>query len=180
MTSRRCWRVWAAWRPRLRRPPLPDDPVTWFRSKLKAAGLHSEDVAAAVGLAPSGLSARVRGPYPLESARGRRGLQPAGGGPVGVRPLFRQPEGRPMKSKTKRPRPMVKIGQSQGELMQVLTSKYTGGIRKMQDEKKPRLHQRQLRLFVLNLVGCGEGRPPYRPASFSVSWSGTWHCPRPK
>ena len=36
-------------------PPLPDDPVTWFRSKLKAAGLHSEDVAAAVGLAPSGL-----------------------------------------------------------------------------------------------------------------------------
>ena len=38
-------------------PPLPDDPVTWFRSKLKAAGLHSEDVAAAVGLAPSGLTA---------------------------------------------------------------------------------------------------------------------------
>lgn len=52
--------------------PLPDDPVTWFRSKLKAAGLHSEDVAAAVGLAPSGLSARVRGrtPWSLPEAAG--------------------------------------------------------------------------------------------------------------
>ena len=53
-------------------PPLPDDPVIWFRSKLKAAGLHSEDVAAAVGLAPSGLSARVRGrtPWSLPEAAG--------------------------------------------------------------------------------------------------------------
>lgn len=49
---------------------LPDDPIEWFRSKLKAAGLHSEDVAAAVGLAPSGLSARVRGrtPWSLEES----------------------------------------------------------------------------------------------------------------
>lgn len=78
-------------------PPLPDDPVTWFRSKLKAAGLHSEDVAAAVGLAPSGLSARVRGrtPWSLPEA--------AGGGPGGICPLFRQPEGCPVNQNKKAP-----------------------------------------------------------------------------
>lgn len=49
---------------------LPEDPIEWFRSKLKAAGIHSEDVAIQVGLAPSGLSARVRGrtPWSLEEA----------------------------------------------------------------------------------------------------------------
>lgn len=45
-------------------PELPDSPVVWFRSKLKAAGLHNEDLAAAVGLTPSTLSARVRGRTP--------------------------------------------------------------------------------------------------------------------
>ena len=45
-------------------PPLPDDPVAWFRGLLKDAGLHSEDVAAAIGLPPSCLSARVRGRTP--------------------------------------------------------------------------------------------------------------------
>ena len=45
-------------------PPLPDDPVAWFRGLLKAAGLHSEDVAAVLGLPPSSLSARVRGRTP--------------------------------------------------------------------------------------------------------------------
>lgn len=53
-------------------PPLPDDPVAWFRGLLKAAGLHSEDVAAAIGLPPSSLSARVRGrtPWTLPEAAG--------------------------------------------------------------------------------------------------------------
>lgn len=45
-------------------PPPPDDPVTWFRGRLKNAGLHSEDVAAVIGLPPSCLSARVRGRTP--------------------------------------------------------------------------------------------------------------------
>lgn len=49
-------------------PDLPDDPAVWFRSKLKAKGMHNEDLAAAVGLIPSALSSRVRGRTPWSLA----------------------------------------------------------------------------------------------------------------
>ena len=51
---------------------VPDDFAPLLASLLKAAGLHSEDVAAAIGLPPSSLSARVRGrtPWTLPEAAG--------------------------------------------------------------------------------------------------------------
>ena len=69
---------------------------------------------------------------------------------------------------------MVEIGQSHGELLDVLTSKYTGGSQKMQDEKTAltstpasTFHPAPCRLL------CWAAMLP--SASFSVSWPETWH-----